>query len=55
MYARKRYELDKAGTPIEDMGLLIAAHALAVGATVVTNNTRHFSKVPGLVVENWVE
>ena len=54
VYARKRYELDKAGTPIGNMDLLIAAHALAVGATVVTNNTKHFSKVPGLVVENWV-
>ena len=54
VYARKRYELDKAGTPIGNMDLLIAAHALAVGATVVTNNTRHFCKVPGLIVENWV-
>ncbi|HRZ23552.1 MAG TPA: VapC toxin family PIN domain ribonuclease, partial [Candidatus Contendobacter sp.] len=33
---------------------LIAAHALALGATVVTNNVREFGRVPGLTVENWL-
>nr|CAA6800488.1 MAG: VapC toxin protein [uncultured Thiotrichaceae bacterium] len=55
VYARKRFELEKAGTPIGNMDLLIASHAIVIGATVVTNNTRHFSKVPGLVFENWVD
>ncbi len=32
---------------------LIAAHAIALGKTLVTNNERHFAGVPGLVVENW--
>jgi tRNA(fMet)-specific endonuclease VapC len=35
--------------------LLIAAHARALGLTLVTNNEREFRRVPGLVVENWIE
>jgi tRNA(fMet)-specific endonuclease VapC len=42
------------GTPIGSMDLLIAAHALALNATLVTNNAREFQRVPGLVIENWV-
>ena len=45
--------LSKEGEPIGQMDTLIAAHALSVGATLVTNNERHFSKVPGLRIENW--
>jgi tRNA(fMet)-specific endonuclease VapC len=36
------------------MDLLIAAHAKALNATLVTNNTVEFSRVPGLTCENWV-
>lgn len=42
------------GEPIGQMDTLIAGHALSVGATLVTNNQRHFSKVTGLKAENWV-
>ncbi len=42
------------GQPIGLYDTLVAAQALALGLTVVTNNTRHFSRVPGLAVENWV-
>jgi tRNA(fMet)-specific endonuclease VapC len=41
------------GTPIGEFDALIAAHAVALRCTLVTNNVRHFSKVPGLAVENW--
>lgn len=41
------------GTPIGEFDVLIAAHAVALRCTLVTNNVRHFSKVPGLAVENW--
>ena len=51
---RLRYYLRKQGTPMGDMDTLIAAHALSVGATVVTNNTREFERVPNLVVEDWL-
>jgi tRNA(fMet)-specific endonuclease VapC len=45
--------LSTRGRPIGLYDTLVAAHALALGLTVVTNNTRHFSRVPGLAVENW--
>ena len=41
------------GTPIGANDTLIAAHALSLQAIMVTNNTRHFDKVPNLVLENW--
>lgn len=46
--------LARAGTPIGVLDTLVAAQALALGLTVVTSNTRHFSRVPGLKVENWL-
>lgn len=45
--------LATSGEPIGQMDTLIAGHALAVNATLVTNNQRHFSKVNGLKIENW--
>ena len=41
------------GQPIGLYDTLVAAQASCLGLTVVTNNTRHFSRVPGLAVENW--
>ena len=51
-YVSLRATLELAGTPMGANDLLIAAHALAVGATVVTDDT-DFLRVPGLAVENW--
>ena len=48
-----RATLEAAGTPIGPYDLLIAAHAVREGATLVTANTREFSRVPGLVLEDW--
>lgn len=53
-YGAIRVELERRGTIIGAMDLLIAAHALQLGVPLVTNNVREFSRVPGLVVENWV-
>ena len=47
--------LQKQGTPIGQMDMLIAAHAKVNYLTLVTNNTREFLRVPGLDVENWYE
>lgn len=52
-YARLRAALERAGQPIGNLDLLIASHALAEGATIVTNNVRHFAGVPGLPIEEW--
>jgi tRNA(fMet)-specific endonuclease VapC len=52
-YGRIRTVLEKNGSPIGSMDLLIAAHALSLGVLLVTNNEREFSRVPGLKLENW--
>jgi len=52
-YARIRSQLERSGKPIGNMDLLIASHAVSQGMTLVTNNLKHFSTVPGLKVEVW--
>lgn len=54
-YGSLRARLKVLGTPIGPFDTLIAAHALALGATVVTHNVREFGRVPGLTVENWLD
>lgn len=54
-YGRIRAVLENVGTPIGPLDTLIAAHAVSVGVTLVTNNTREFRRVPGLEVEDWTE
>jgi tRNA(fMet)-specific endonuclease VapC len=54
-YGHVRATLQQQGLPIGNNDLWLAAHALAEGWTLVTNNTREFARVPGLRVENWVE
>ena len=53
-YGGLRAELETAGKPIGGNDLLIAAHAYAVGATIVTANTDEFKRIRGLKVENWL-
>lgn len=53
-YGDIRAELERRGTPIGDADLRIASIALARGLIVVTGNTKHFERVPDLVVENWL-
>jgi tRNA(fMet)-specific endonuclease VapC len=53
-YGGIRSELEAAGKPIGSNDLLIAAHAYAVGATIVTANADEFKRVRGLSVENWL-
>lgn len=54
-YGRIRAALQRIGQPIGHNDFLIAAHALALGAVVVTDNVREFERVPGLIVENWLD
>jgi len=53
-YGRIRAELEAAGKPIGPNDLLIAAHAYALGAVLVTANLAEFSRVRGIKVENWL-
>ncbi len=54
-FGRNKALLFGAGIPIDDMDLLIGSSALVGGFTMVTHNTRHFSHIPGLKVEDWSE
>jgi tRNA(fMet)-specific endonuclease VapC len=55
-HAEIKHQLKSAGTPIGDMDMLIAAHAIAVDAVLVTNNTRHFKRIKlPLMMANWME
>jgi tRNA(fMet)-specific endonuclease VapC len=53
VYGDIRATLEKAGTPIGSMDMLIAAHAVSLGIPLVTNNTREFIRVPSLSVVDW--
>lgn len=52
-YGDVRAELERAGTPIGSLDMLIAAHALSLDAILVTNNEREFRRIKHLNVENW--
>lgn len=53
-YGDLRADLERRGQPIGSLDTMIAAHALSLSAVLVTNNTREFSRVAGLQLENWV-
>ena len=54
-YGKIRADLEKKGTPIGTLDMMIAGHARSLGLTVVTNNVKEFSRVDNLKIENWAE
>jgi len=54
-YGKIRADLEKKGTPIGPLDMMIAGHAQSHGYTVVTNNVKEFSRVMDLKIENWAE
>jgi len=54
-YGKIRAGLEKNGTPIGPLDMMIAGHAQSLGYTVVTNNVKEFSRVAALKIENWAE
>ena len=54
VYGRIRATLEKKGTPIGSLDIVIGAHALSLGVTLATNNTREFSRIKGLSVVDWL-
>ena len=53
-YGTLKMQLQSMGRPIGELDTQIAAHALAENLSLVTHNTRHFEKVPGLKLEDWM-
>ena len=54
VYGKIRSDLEKQGIPIGSLDILIAAHALSLQITLVTNNIKEFNRVPNLKLENWI-
>jgi len=54
-YGRLRAFLEKQGTPIGSLDMLIAAHALSIDCILVTNNEKEFGRVPNLKINNWTK
>jgi tRNA(fMet)-specific endonuclease VapC len=54
-YGPLRAHLEKQGTPIGSLDMLIAAHALSINCTLVTNNEKEFTRIPNLKINNWVK
>lgn len=53
-YGQLRSQLERQGIVIGSMDMLIASQALSLGLILVTNNVKEFSRIPDLVIENWV-
>jgi tRNA(fMet)-specific endonuclease VapC len=53
-YGGLRVHLERHGTPIGSLDMLIAAHALSIACTLVTNNEKEFVRIPNLKIANWV-
>ena len=54
-YGDLRAHLEKQGTPIGSLDMLIAAHALSLACTLVTNNEKEFTRIPNLIIDNWAK
>ena len=54
VYGRVRATLEKKGVPIGSLDMMIGAHALSLGVTLATNNTREFSRIKGLTIVDWL-
>ena len=52
-FGEAKARLERRGLRLEDFDLAVAAHALAAGATLVTDDLEHMSRIPGLQLENW--
>jgi tRNA(fMet)-specific endonuclease VapC len=54
-YGKIRSELERKGVPIGPLDMLIAAHAMSLDVTLVTNNVREFERIPELKIDNWTK
>lgn len=54
-YGKIRSDLEKKGTPIGPLDMMIAGHAKSLGCTLITNNEKEFKRVKGLKISNWMK
>ena len=54
-YGDLRAHLERQGTPIGSLDMLIAAHALSLACTLVTTNEKEFIRIPNLIIDNWAK
>lgn len=54
-FGETKASLERRGSPLEDFDVAVAAHALALGAALVTDNVSDMGRIPGLKLENWLE
>lgn len=54
LFGRHKAALERQGNRLADADLLIAAIAMAQGATLITGNVRHYERIPGLLIEDWI-
>jgi tRNA(fMet)-specific endonuclease VapC len=55
LYAKEKARLRKQGTPVDDFDLLIGVTSIAHNLIMVTNNTDHFNRIKGIVLEDWTK
>ena len=55
LFGLHKAKLEKAGTALDDFDLIIGSTCIANGYTIVTNNEKHFNKIPGVKVVNWTK
>jgi predicted nucleic acid-binding protein len=55
IFGEQKSRLEKTGTPLDDFDLMLGCCALSHNLILVTNNTRHFKKMEGLKMTNWIE
>jgi tRNA(fMet)-specific endonuclease VapC len=53
LYAKEKARLRKAGTPIDDFDLLIGVTSVSHNLIMVTNNTDHFKRIDGIILDDW--
>ncbi len=55
LYAKERFRLNSLGQNIQDFDLLIGCTSVAEGLVMVTNNVKHFSRIEGILIDNWIK
>jgi tRNA(fMet)-specific endonuclease VapC len=55
LYASEKARLRKAGTPVDDFDILIGVTSISHNLIMVTNNSEHFKRLKGIIIEDWTK